>query len=162
MSTILGLLLLAGASLAIVLTVRGRLPLASAHTRAIKETPQERQDRVHQMEHDLGVVEKHEPWEKCRRCHIDNAFKSREPQPKFDLEALRRLEYKAKMEYNAIIERDERGWMVRRADDDYYEITNGWGQVVAAIPRIPPAEYMPNYKIPNPPQPSAPPERFQR
>jgi hypothetical protein len=157
-STILGLLLLVGALLAIVMTARKTLPLASARTRVTKETPQERQDRVHRMEHDLGVVEKHEPWEQCRRCQRAADERSRLDHERrlFDLEALRRLERKAKEELNMIIQRDDVGWKIKRLEpyEDFYEIVDGTGRVVDAIHRIPPAEYMPN--------PSAPPEKSSR
>lgn len=174
MVTLFSVLVLVGALAATVIPVRLYLTRGNAHARATQISHTQRAERIHQLEHELGIVTKHSDWEGCKRCHP-----LKPPPPKAaivnrssDIESTmsdirKRIENMEKAVKTRSLELDG-------IDYEYYDVIDGYGRVVDRFiktPELPAAEYL-NYLDSRPaeydmierkpPPPAAKPERVSR
>ena len=164
MVTLFSVLALVGALVGMVILVRPYSSLVNALAGATPTSPTQRAERIHQLEHELEIVTKHNEWENCKRCRPLKTHNPKlMPPPKAVVSDIAKrvevLEKKIKM---------------NEIDYEYYEVTDGYGRVVDRFiktPELPAAEYL-NYldirpaeydRIERtPPKTSAKPERFSR
>lgn len=72
MVTLSSVLVLVGVLAVMAILARLFILLANAPASATQITPTQRAERILRLEHETGVVEKHNKWEGCKRCHPQN------------------------------------------------------------------------------------------